>query len=359
MSTKVNLLQLTNKFLRVFACVIPIRGARRSILYDVQRGDYHFIPNSLFDVIQDLRNRAIGEVMSAYEEEDIKTLNEYIEFLISNEFAFLLDEQEKDLFPDLPETWDTPALIHNAIIDFDPDSNHDLSGLVDQLDELGCRHLELRFFYPTTTEILVSFLEPLNSSRIVSINIKTIYKEGLTENQIRNLARKFFRVFSIEVFNSPYPDREVRELEYCRLIFYPFAIHDETHCGAVSPAFFSVHPEMFMESKLFNNCLNRKLGIDKYGQIKNCPSLPESFGHCRDTRLIEAISKPGFQDRWKIRKDDISVCRFCEFRYMCTDCRAYTAEPEDSFSKPAKCSYDPFSVSWKAESSAFSSNPST
>lgn len=353
----VNPLQSTDKYLRLFACVIPVRGARRSILYDIQRGDYHFIPNSLYDVIQDLRERSLGAVMASYEKEDVVTLNEYLEFLISHEYGMLLDETEKDLFPDLPESWDNPALIHNAIIDFGPDSDHDLAGLVEQLKQLGCRHLELRFFYPTNAELLASFLEPFRHSNIISVNIKTKYAQGLTEEALNTLTQDYFRVFLIEVFDFPGADRLVRHLPYAQLIFYPFTINDETHCGAVSPAFFSVNMDLFMESKLFNNCLNRKLGIDKTGQIKNCPSLPESFGHCKDTRLIEAIEKADFQKRWHIRKEDISICRFCEFRYMCTDCRAYTADAEDPYSKPAKCSYDPFTATWQGEVVKVNTNP--
>lgn len=39
-------------------------------------------------------------------------------------------------------------------------------------------------------------------------------------------------------------------------------------------------------------------------------------------------------------KDDIHICKMCEFRYMCFDCRVYITDINDIYSKPLKCKYD-------------------
>ena len=74
--------------------------------------------------------------------------------------------------------------------------------------------------------------------------------------------------------------------------------------------------------------------------------MKDSYGNIRDSSLLEAIQSPGFKEKWGISKDHISVCRDCEFRYACSDCRAYLENPEDAFSKPLKCGYDPYSGKW-------------
>src|SRR5690606_41800509 len=102
-----------------------------------------------------------------------------------------------------------------------------------------------------------------------------------------------------------------------------------------------------------NSCLNRKISIDAEGNIKNCPSMSESFGNVQDTSLLEAIEKPGFKKYWNITKDKIHVCKDCEFRYICTDCRAYINDPADILSKPLKCGYNPYTGEW----SEWSTNP--
>jgi hypothetical protein len=54
----------------------------------------------------------------------------------------------------------------------------------------------------------------------------------------------------------------------------------------------------------------------------------------------------GFKDAWSINKDEILVCRDCEFRYICSDCRVFIEDPHNIYSKPAKCKYDPYSATW-------------
>ena len=48
-----------------------------------------------------------------------------------------------------------------------------------------------------------------------------------------------------------------------------------------------------------------------------------------------------------ISKDQVKVCKDCEFRYMCSDCSAFTKNPEDKFDKPLKCNYNPYTAKWE------------
>lgn len=75
--------------------------------------------------------------------------------------------------------------------------------------------------------------------------------------------------------------------------------------------------------------------------------MKEHFGNIRDTTLREALSKPGFKKYWNITKDQISVCKDCEFLHVCTDCRAYVENPDDDYSRPLKCGYDPYTCTWE------------
>ena len=109
---------------------------------------------------------------------------------------------------------------------------------------------------------------------------------------------------------------------------------------------FVVNMEHFSEAQDHNTCLNRKISIDAHGTIRNCPAFSISYGNVRSVRLAEAVGLKTFQDPWKIRKDDIKICRSCEFRYICTDCRAFLSDSSDVLSKPATCSYDPSSAAW-------------
>ena len=124
-------------------------------------------------------------------------------------------------------------------------------------------------------------------------------------------------------------------------------------CGVISPYYFSLALSTFCESHQFNSCLNRKISIDEEGNIKNCPSMATSFGHINHVSLQEALEQKNFKKYWNITKDQVNICKDCEFRHICTDCRAYLENPEDLYSKPLKCGYNPYTCEWKE----WSTNP--
>ena len=93
--------------------------------------------------------------------------------------------------------------------------------------------------------------------------------------------------------------------------------------------------------------LEAQITIDRHGNIKNCPSRPEQYGNIENISLAETLNDPVFKKWWYIHKDEIEVCRDCEFRYNCTDCRAFLKDSDDIYSKPLKCGYNPYSNVWE------------
>lgn len=101
----------------------------------------------------------------------------------------------------------------------------------------------------------------------------------------------------------------------------------------------------FMETSTFNGCLNRKISIDVRGDIRNCPSIRKDFGNITSMRLADVVRQAEFRRVWSIAKDSIDVCKDCELRYACTDCRAYTVD-DNPLGKPSRCVYDPYTGVW-------------
>ena len=58
--------------------------------------------------------------------------------------------------------------------------------------------------------------------------------------------------------------------------------------------------------------------------------------------LSEALGHPEFKNYWTINKNQIKVCKDCEFRLICIDCRVFVDDDTDIYSKPKKCKYDPY-----------------
>lgn len=122
------------------------------------------------------------------------------------------------------------------------------------------------------------------------------------------------------------------------LHFVRESLLDNSCCGIIDPALFVTNQMFFLESINKNSCLNKKLSISNNGDIKNCPSLPKVFGNIINDDPLSIILSSQYQYLWNVTKDQIDVCKECEFRYICSDCRAFL---NSEFDKPLKCKYNP------------------
>jgi SPASM domain peptide maturase of grasp-with-spasm system len=331
---------------RLFACCIPVRGARRSTICDLQRERYDLIPNGLFDLLAGYPNHTRDEIHAAFPERFHPTVDEYFAFLEGREYGFWCDDP--DAFPPLDLAWERPERVTNALIDVDGRSRHDWPSLLAQLDALGCQALQVRWFRHAPLEELESVLGAMARGRLRSVELLLPHDPAWGERTLHELVLRHQRVVGIVVHSAP-EERVDRGSELGTIIFHRAeAVTSHHHCGAVSPQWLTASLEGFTEARAFNSCLNRKLSVDAAGDIRNCPSMPRSFGNAADTPLQAALDHPDFRAAWGITKDQVAVCRDCEFRYLCTDCRAFVQDPADARSKPAKCAYDPYQARWDA-----------
>ena len=165
-------------------------------------------------------------------------------------------------------------------------------------------------------------------------------ESGVNEVSICSLLKAHRRIVSLMIHSAPFEKQYYGENRAFGSITE--TIDSSKHCGLVHKDYFDINIPLFTESQHHNTCLNRKISIDVDGNIKNCPSMAQSFGNIRDTTLQEALGHSDFKKYWNINKDKVHVCKDCEFRYICTDCRAYIEDPADIYNKPLKCGYNPY-----------------
>ena len=332
----------TNLF-RLYANCFPVRGARRSLVCDLQKGHAQFIPNDLYEILTEMRDLTLSQIKAQYDNEQDQTLEMYFDLLVDQEYGFWCDEPER--FPDLDLSWDRPEAVTNAIVDVDKNSSHDFASIFDQLDELGCQALQVRAYDELPLTELERVLEAAAPTRFRHMDLVLKFHPELTGDRLLELACRYQVISRIVVHSSPAPAKPDAGRMPVVIRFHKEALTAES-CGEVAPAYFSITTEHFTEGLLFNTCLNRKISVSVDGEIKGCPAMGHSCGNISQVRLEEAMRNPALVQIGSITKDQIAVCRDCEFRYICTDCRAFTASPGDLYSKPAKCSYDPYTATW-------------
>ena len=77
--------------------------------------------------------------------------------------------------------------------------------------------------------------------------------------------------------------------------------------------------------------------------------MQKSYGSIQDTEINQVLEDGKIQDLWKINKDEIHICKDCEYRYCCTDCRVFIDDSEDIYSRPSKCKYNPYQGLWEGQ----------
>lgn len=86
-------MRANKNYIKIFSCCIPVKGASRSAICDVHRGKLKIIPNALYNLLPHFDNLTKHEIISFYGEEHKQTVQEYIDFLFENEYAFYCDKE--------------------------------------------------------------------------------------------------------------------------------------------------------------------------------------------------------------------------------------------------------------------------
>src|SRR6218665_15338 len=144
----------------LFASCIPVKGKNRSIICDVYRGRFRYIPQALFYILTKLKGRTIAEVKSTFMNKHDEIIDDYFKYLEENEFIFYCMKEELKMFPKLDLTFEFPSEITNCIIDIDESSDFDIASVFSQLAALHCRYLQLRFFSDVSIPAIICLCKP-------------------------------------------------------------------------------------------------------------------------------------------------------------------------------------------------------
>jgi len=339
-----------NKYdnLRLFSNCKLVKGINRSVIYDLQRSQYLFISNTLYDILQSLNDSLpLEKIKSTFDQEGQRLIDQYISFFIENDILFHYEKDGINNFPEISTKYFSPKIIDNCIIDIDAGSNHDYEKIFSELSKYIPTTIQLRFLHIFNKEYLINILNLINYYDIKTVQIIIPYKDDFFINYLETLASNFTRITLVVIYNSP--KSYSAESKQATILSLVENVVSECNCGVISQHSFSCNLKLFLESQNYNTCLNKKISIDSNGLIKNCPSMSNNFGNHREVSLDNVINNPNFKKLWKKHKDLIHVCKDCEFRYMCTDCRVFIKDSKDIYSQPAKCSYNPYIAKWEGE----------
>jgi radical SAM protein with 4Fe4S-binding SPASM domain len=107
--------------------------------------------------------------------------------------------------------------------------------------------------------------------------------------------------------------------------------------------FFQVDKEEFLKRYRGNSCWQGKISVSSTGDVMPCiMQRDDPAGNVKDMSLREIIDGK-IQRYWSLSRDKINVCKDCEYRYACRDCRPVSYGPTGELeAKDPTCLYDPY-----------------
>lgn len=320
---------------QLFSDIKITEGFKRDLLIDLGREKVHLIPKELTALIKDLPTRKI------FTPDEQLTISE----LLAVEWIFECEEEESHLFLAIPEDWDYPASITNAVIELGNENLGYFNFLLMELINNGCFYVQMIIPEKLSSEALNSFIEHIHHSDLLGVGLILNY---FSESYYSTFIENFFalKIVNDDVIIFGCEDKYIQS-KYRQRVKFIEGNYKASGCGLICKKHFSVSVSFYNESQHYNTCLNRKVFIDKNGDVKNCPALATIFGNVKTMALKAVVSKSDFQELGQIRKEKIKVCRDCEYRNICSDCRAFLEDPLDRYSKPLKCGYNPYTNEWK------------
>ncbi len=115
------------------------------------------------------------------------------------------------------------------------------------------------------------------------------------------------------------------------------------------PSFFKINYNTFWRNRMGHNCFLEQICIGANGDVYPCLAEREiSYGNVKSASLDKIFSSRVAQKFRNLNKDNIEVCRDCEYRYCCFDCRVKAKDflVNSSHAKPWWCFYDPHKGQW-------------
>lgn len=332
---------MENKYFKFYSSCIPVIGAKRGIIYDLRRGDLYYLPKTILEILDEYSTFELHKLFEDYKSQ-INILKKYLNYLVNNELIFFTNNLEN--FPCLDKTFKKPFVLDILLLEID---NFDLTKkkLVEsqEVNSLGFTEIVL-ISNTNSIENLEKILFLLDKTKVQTLSYFIDFKY-FNFDKINLLSEKFLRLREVIVFNCPKGnDLEKRG----NINFLTLSIDDFLLLKITNVNDFVVNINAYTESQKYNLFYNRRIYVDNKNNVKHGIKEIGNFGNLKISKIVEILSSNNFTNLWNISKDQIEVCKDCEFRYICPDNRIpIKKDAELYYYHNNDCNYNPYTNQWK------------
>lgn len=297
-----------------------VSGYLRNAIYDLTRQKYYLLEK--FSSIDELRQ-------------------EVIDFLEDEEVLLTIPSNLKPAFPIINLEYQSNQIISACQIKY--------FGAFDvtKITALFCRDFSLIISdFSTQIEGVKNIIDALNNEPInsVQLHITDVSMNARDFKELREVVLNFS--FCVAYVYDSYFDYQTKTQDLSlNISFFP------TRTKLESKHFY-INIKVFTESQKQSLFYNQFLLIDESGNIKNAAHSPDQFGSISELNyeeLKQIVLSSRFNYLMNITKNDIDVCKNCEFKHMCCDDKFPLKRGENDWYYQEECHYNPYIAKWSHE----------
>ncbi|SIT22217.1 SPASM domain peptide maturase, grasp-with-spasm system [Chryseobacterium ureilyticum] len=319
-----------DKYIHVFSCCIPVKGEERGAIYDLQREEIEFVPNTMIDFLEYIDQKKISSVLHEFEAD--KMAGKYLDYLAKNEIIFY---SHKEFFPKLAVksiNEDTCTIQFVTLILSDFIRDH-FNTVIENISALGVKRLHIHIDRKDCMKEINTILDALDYTRVTNISFSIPYqkidKKLYTNNRLKTLY----------IFNSPKEkalvNNEVTSLfitvSDARMFLPKFNINTV-----------EINTTAYNIARNYNLSLYKTIFVDESGKIKFNITDTNNYGNITDSfEKIKTGTIQKLSELWNIKKEDIAPCNACEFRFCCT---VVQVPFKSNNGYAVACNYDPYNA---------------
>lgn len=333
---------MKNRKFKLFQCCIPVKGIKNGIIIDFQRKTLHKVPNQIIDLIAEYSEKDIYTLFYDFNKSK-NTLKNYIHYFIENELVIISDQTEN--YPPLNNAFLKPAFIDTVKIEIDNFSDFFVLFFEKEINELGVNSIKL-ILKNNEIENLIKINVLLEVSKINALVLYLEYSEEKI-SKLKPIISDDPRISKVIFYNF---DSEISTpIDHEKFYFEKLSLEEIFENENIeSPSDFILDIDIYLEALNHNLMFNKSIFIDSLGNTKKHLKDPENYGNIAKNNILEIIKNDNFNEFWNISKDQIEVCKDCEFRYVCPDGRIPEKIKSEKFDYTfnTSCNYDPYQGIW-------------
>lgn len=315
----ISMKELNSKFHKKYFCLygdcFPVTDSKRCAVYLLNSNKIEILPLDVFELFRLLKNETIKSVASNYYNPE--AIYNWVSYFLEKGIGFLTSDITGFIYPNV-QTLFSPTHIKRVQLEYATTSNYNLNEVAQALEELNCKHAEIRLLGNDITYEFVSFfLKHFQESCLRSIVLYIDGKHFRVQDGLL-ITETNKKVYKIIICNTP-------ELSWADDI-----LTTQENLQNISQRKWPINRliinrAMFAEAFHNNTFYNKKLAIDKQGFIRNDLYLAETFGKFNNkNEICQIVQSPNFRRFWTVSPDQIEELKDNALRYAIYPAREIT-----------------------------------